>query len=875
MIEPNKIDEIHDIGKREMKSSSSSQTPGITKERQAVTTKKEINKRPAVKVKLLKSTSKTLRVGDAHSITSATDTIKSFSTAHTDMTIPSPTSFKQHGRHVSLLCKSSLRRPLALPDVVDSPGTISPSVGKPTMASTDIPVKDGDGTSFVQPAPSLISRQGTNNVSLDQSPLASGATPTEDRASKRTSPRRACQSPRCSSPEISRKMGPPLAIDKDIDDHMDSTPMPEGFSWSSLANKSHSHVQGSPRASRTTDVGTSSPSEKLKSDQISSNNKPTAKKTKGKKSLKEKAATPPTKSKEVAKKEKERDKKKLKKSSRKRSKSAKRGQDDPVNSNEKQSQHSMAAAPSYGSLGIGGTASLCRDDTFHNSPSAVPGLLLSPSGKRNEPSAVNTRKSPSRSILKRDNHEFENHVKSTGDGGGLSSPKGTEASPHRIHHFRKNGTGRRSRTESDQQSLPSSASDQDKNGIGDCTTDNNDRNLPGHMPIFESSFNLPQCDQSPSSRVFGGNHSYLWNASDSGRQDRRIQGSCFSEDGSDKSIKSLSSSGEVWVGSMVPKSTNRTGTDGNDAISQVANSSINRPSNVQIMNIDLALWESDDDETSLDKEDDGRIIRMPAMAVRKLQPAKSTIPFKKKEPEGRHSNRLNQFDTEEHIPVHEKGDDYNLSSAAGKKKEVDASFFPIPYTGTGAGRPRSAYDKNAEWYCGSDDDDNSKGSVASDGSSVLSAFRPKKKATMVPVLTTPQSEASMDLDVLIGPEDQLDPGRLPKDSILKNDVSLLRASEILILSDEMSFLGKTDEKIQQIESDLQSDIENGEAVGSDRIEDEVIAVPGSVTGDGVGNSRNEIFLRRLSREEAFKWAMVALGLFLTLNIILAVIFLSR
>ena len=35
-------------------------------------------------------------------------------------------------------------------------------------------------------------------------------------------------------------------------------------------------------------------------------------------------------------------------------------------------------------------------------------------------------------------------------------------------------------------------------------------------------------------------------------------------------------------------------------------------------------------------------------------------------------------------------------------------------------QPRSAYDKNARWYCGNDDDDVKSGS---DGSSILSAFR--------------------------------------------------------------------------------------------------------------------------------------------------------
>mmetsp|Transcript_5175 Transcript_5175/g.15069 ORF Transcript_5175/g.15069 Transcript_5175/m.15069 type:complete len:233 (-) Transcript_5175:1077-1775(-) len=55
----------------------------------------------------------------------------------------------------------------------------------------------------------------------------------------------------------------------------------------------------------------------------------------------------------------------------------------------------------------------------------------------------------------------------------------------------------------------------------------------------------------------------------------------------------------------------------------------------------------------------------------------------------------------------------------------DPFSFGGPQTTTKDGKPRSAYDENAEWFCG--DDETDVDSIHSDGSSVLSAFRRKKK----------------------------------------------------------------------------------------------------------------------------------------------------
>jgi len=135
--------------------------------------------------------------------------------------------------------------------------------------------------------------------------------------------------------------------------------------------------------------------------------------------------------------------------------------------------------------------------------------------------------------------------------------------------------------------------------------------------------------------------------------------------------------------------------------------------------MDLSAWGSDD-ESSLDKP--------------KLPPSKQqrqvNSSVKKRKPLSRKSDWKSPFCFEEE----DEDDD-------------EAPSFPAPQTTTRDGRPRSAYDKNAEWYCG-DDTDN--GSIATDGSSVLSAFRPKKK---VPVKSLPpKSEASMDFGTLLGEE---------------------------------------------------------------------------------------------------------------------------
>eukprot|EP00536_Pseudo-nitzschia_multiseries_P000998 jgi/Psemu1/321878/estExt_fgenesh1_pg.C_120042 len=56
--------------------------------------------------------------------------------------------------------------------------------------------------------------------------------------------------------------------------------------------------------------------------------------------------------------------------------------------------------------------------------------------------------------------------------------------------------------------------------------------------------------------------------------------------------------------------------------------------------------------------------------------------------------------------------------------QVDPFTFWEQRAATKGGKPRSAFDESAEWYCGDDDVDHD--SIHSDGSSVLSAFRRNK-----------------------------------------------------------------------------------------------------------------------------------------------------
>ncbi|KAG7367173.1 hypothetical protein IV203_029843 [Nitzschia inconspicua] len=159
-----------------------------------------------------------------------------------------------------------------------------------------------------------------------------------------------------------------------------------------------------------------------------------------------------------------------------------------------------------------------------------------------------------------------------------------------------------------------------------------------------------------------------------------------------------------------------------------SNSLANAPANLSShwanVGSDLSLWQSSDDDSSVEKA--------PAAKTTMRQP---TVQFTNKK------KRFPKYQSNWKSPL--------LFDQENSKPLNARSSLPEPKVTTGDGKPRSAYDKNAEWYCGSEDE---QGSVVSDGSSVLSAFRPKKITPTT--LVVPASEASMDLGALLGDEEQ-------------------------------------------------------------------------------------------------------------------------
>mmetsp|Transcript_9059 Transcript_9059/g.22922 ORF Transcript_9059/g.22922 Transcript_9059/m.22922 type:complete len:1189 (-) Transcript_9059:872-4438(-) len=119
--------------------------------------------------------------------------------------------------------------------------------------------------------------------------------------------------------------------------------------------------------------------------------------------------------------------------------------------------------------------------------------------------------------------------------------------------------------------------------------------------------------------------------------------------------------------------------------------------------------------------------------------------------------------------------DFESEDEEEEKKEVDESLFPLPPAVAAAqgGRPRSGYDKDAEWYCGEDGEEvDPNASYCSDGSSVLSAFR-KSPAKKSPVhveqaSAIPESEASIAFSALVGKEGS----ELPLTNSKKNEKSM-------------------------------------------------------------------------------------------------------
>jgi hypothetical protein len=270
------------------------------------------------------------------------------------------------------------------------------------------------------------------------------------------------------------------------------------------------------------------------------------------------------------------------------------------------------------------------------------------------------------------------------------------------------------------------------------------------------------------------------------------------------------------------------------------------------VHIDLSSWKSTDDDSLLEKH--------------KKNPQQKTVPVtKNKRFVKRQSNWKSPLLSEE-----------------------DAVHVPVT---TLDGKPRSAYDKNAEWYCGSDDD---KDSVMSDGSSVLSAFRPKKSTLVTPCM--PESEASMDFDALLG--DELEGSSRPtttEDSIglnflqqcqdqyqMKSLSGLMSKIEegsmqsfggIELMNEPFETRGVKDLETSKLPESIPSSVNVSETEtcshhGSAR---SVTSLGGNDESRTTGN--NESYVTKLISQGIFRWIMIAILLILVLDIVLISIFL--
>jgi hypothetical protein len=285
--------------------------------------------------------------------------------------------------------------------------------------------------------------------------------------------------------------------------------------------------------------------------------------------------------------------------------------------------------------------------------------------------------------------------------------------------------------------------------------------------------------------------------------------------------------------------------------------------------IDLSSWQSDDDGDSSTKEDslkDSKTDPEPVINNNNKKKKKRAITSNWKSP----LLFEQKYDEEETVPA-----------------------FLKPQMTTHDGKPRSAYDKNADWYCDSEDE---KGSVTSDSSSVLSAFR-KKPVTETKVV--PQSEASMDFGALLGGAEGGSSEALEADQSMTFDN--LRPSQ-----GQNGFAAITELIPDLREESMQSDIENmldqsalelldnSGAKASDVVamksastkvsEAETCSPPESVPSilSSPASSHNEVMqenkrsrMKTSTSKRVFRWVLAGVMLMLILDVILLSIFLAR
>ncbi|KAG7353142.1 hypothetical protein IV203_009190 [Nitzschia inconspicua] len=392
---------------------------------------------------------------------------------------------------------------------------------------------------------------------------------------------------------------------------------------------------------------------------------------------------------------------------------------------------SGCSGTSYGSLTLAGATSLSSTDTFQNS--SIPPL---------------DHVQRKRSILKRDEAE-DVESQATLTHSNANSPN-RQLLPHSIQHYHLHGYSHQPIVEEGDWSSSSSEEDnkdvheirsnpqsigspkragRTKRKKGSLSPKKNTKKISSSSP---STKNKSPAFESSSKKQLRSPTTKAKQQRNRSQQNSRLE-TASSPITKDSQTESPKLNDNIQMSYMSSKWTNNS----------LANAPAKLSSHWANVGSDLSLWQSSDDDSSVEKP--------PTAKTTMRQPTAQSTNNKKRFPKYQ-SNWKSPllFDQENSKPINARSSLPEPKVATGDVKPVISRLsLPEPKIKAGDGKPRSAYDKNAEWYCGSEDE---QGSVVSDGSSVLSAFRPKKTNPMT--LVVPASEASMDLGALLRVEEQ-------------------------------------------------------------------------------------------------------------------------
>jgi hypothetical protein len=245
-------------------------------------------------------------------------------------------------------------------------------------------------------------------------------------------------------------------------------------------------------------------------------------------------------------------------------------------------------------------------------------------------------------------------------------------------------------------------------------------------------------------------------------------------------------------------------------------------------------------------------------------------------------------------------------------------LFPamMPETTTKDVKPRSAYDKDAEWYCGSDADMN--GSMRSDGSSVLSLFRKPKKKNTNETKTMDMdnessitnlfsvnndqdgiSEYSMGISTLLGKDEESGSTILQQNNNNDNTNTNTNTNKVIpAMQSEPLQIVSMDELLSEIEDINADDEESLDTTSSSSNSNSTTENEASLLVDGDNNIKNDdifsfdtfdpeeeeennnenespSFLEKITSKNAVRSAFVVLGLTGVLDIVLLGLFLTH